>query len=228
MSTQSWKDEFYSVEAYDTSLDTDLKCVDHAIQKWTGLYRPNLVRHNTTHARGDQHIDNVCDSNPLEINAKSCALCVRHIRKIPGSKCGDCPLAKVRGGVPCDEYRSKLDDSGEAPYAEWKVKDNPTPMLNWLYKARTYVLDNMKVVEEPKPQWVLAPRDTPVDTKVWCKNKGGTYWIPRYHSTYPEHSFSHGANEWSNNATPFTRWDYIVLDNGMGAPPKDWEPKIGG
>lgn len=132
MSMQSWLDEFYPVPARDPSaISDDIAACNHSIRKWSGLTQWNMQRHNVSLASrvvsdGSSHLT-------LGIDSSSCALCVRHYDALPlpNSSCATCPLARARGGVPCD---SVMEGERTSPFMAG-VAGSPTPMLTWLRRA---------------------------------------------------------------------------------------------
>lgn len=87
MSEQSWKDEFYPIEATEVEVD-DLEAVNHSLQKWIGLRKENLQKHEI--------------NEPLiAIGSQSCALCHQYIVK--NDDCIGCPLFRARIYIQCDE-----------------------------------------------------------------------------------------------------------------------------
>lgn len=69
----------------------------------------------------------------LRIDDQSCALCVHYFHTPDGEpRCRDCPLALVRGGVPCDVTRN---DETISPYEQFVEMGDAWPMLRWLRAA---------------------------------------------------------------------------------------------
>ena len=146
MGIQSWKEEFYSVEAQDVP---EKEAIAHCILKWEGLRKCNLRKHNVK----------VNQDNwgyiPIHADAETCALChiyYHTLHKIKGKfpnndididkeysknidKCINCPLYKVRGNVSC--YLS-LEFEEESPYSAYIDYGNAEPMLAWLRLAQVY------------------------------------------------------------------------------------------
>lgn len=123
MSLETWKAEFYPVEAQDVPVED---AVRHSLQKWIGLRAENLSRHECWLD------DNGCDiavvdssRDYLYIDSRTCALCEHHRR---GGACLNCPLVKVRGR-PCDD-----DEGFSSPYGQI-YKRNPEPMIALLELA---------------------------------------------------------------------------------------------
>jgi hypothetical protein len=130
MSLKDWKEEFYPIPAGEVPIDD---AIEHSLQKWIGLRKENLNRHNVWYdpsrreVRGMGHT-----STPVEISSKSCALCHRYIKyegKYPG--CGACPLVAVRT-VPCDR---STDGSYMNPWRSFTVHENPEPMIDLIQAA---------------------------------------------------------------------------------------------
>lgn len=122
MSLQTWKDEFYPIEA-DKCRKKD--ALAHSLRKWTGLTKTNLKKHGCeVDCLGNVY----CVDVELVIGDRSCALCEHYSMGL--NDCIDCPLYKTRG-VDCD---SSTSDS-TSPYGEWVGYQNVRPMLNLLRKA---------------------------------------------------------------------------------------------
>ena len=149
MSLETWKAEFYPIEASKVSKKD---AIDHSLQKWLGLLPENLAKHRCTmldqmviDLDGDRY-----DPPNLYIYSECCALCLLHhtddatTENEDGDEvlCEACPLYKVRGNVPCDAERS---DEGESPwhcftriaYGMKLPTYDPKPMIFWLQKAKT-------------------------------------------------------------------------------------------
>ncbi len=125
MSFNTWKAEYYPVDAHDTHVDDALA---HSIRKWDGFMPQALKKH-------DGHVDGYYGGyirfadNVLIVDGSTCALCVHHLQHA----CRTCPLAQVRGGVPCDRTRSRELYS---PYWDWVLNRKPNRMRQWLRRAR--------------------------------------------------------------------------------------------
>lgn len=130
-----WVDEYYPVPA--TSPKARRAPVAHSLRKWNGLQPAALAKHGMLRVgRRILSVDEDEDQT-FTINSDSCALCWKYLKTgrpaEDHSRCGDCPLRKVRGGVPCDTTRPREDMS---PYHRWVETGNPGRMIYWLRKAR--------------------------------------------------------------------------------------------
>lgn len=143
MSLDSWKEEFYPVEADDPSIKTNLQAVQHSIRKWEGLGDDNLRKHGV----GRGNFGNVFDGDrSFGIDGSTCALCVRHLDT--AHECRACPLARARGGVRCDCNRRNEDISPFAAWVESRIDHSPAPMLGWLYRAeRSLIKDQLRRIK---------------------------------------------------------------------------------
>lgn len=119
MSLESWKQEFYPVEA--KSCPKEL-AVEHSLRKWRGLTEENLKRHGLDRD-GSRLLDE--DDEFLGIDSDSCALCWHHSTT---TTCPSCPLA-ARRGIRCDI--SLRDESG-SPYHAFTKAGDPMPMIRLL------------------------------------------------------------------------------------------------
>ena len=145
MSVETWKKEFYPVEAETLAKSTALKATEHSLQKWLGLRKKNLKKHDMiVGGWGDIYSDpgKNSDTASFSIDAESCALCVKfeekdHIGENKSESCKTCPLCRVRGGVSCDTCDSGRKGEYDSPWWSWcGEKKNPEPMIRWLRRAK--------------------------------------------------------------------------------------------
>jgi hypothetical protein len=137
MSLKSWKEEFYPVSAKRCG-GSDLKRVQHSLQKWRGLTKANLQKHGVKYCGGDIVEDVYKDCNWEEtlfyVDATSCALCVKYLNR--GGGCEGCPLVLVRrGGEPCDRPYER------SPYSKWEEEGKAQPMISLLEKAERMLME---------------------------------------------------------------------------------------
>lgn len=126
MSLETWKAEFYPIDAAELAESSWRGCVEHSIKKWEGLLPTNLVKHNVE-INGRYATDDSGDE--FGINAYTCALCQRS-----RDQCEDCPLYKALGDVRCD-------DDTFGPYNYFCEEQDPEPMIDALNKALEYCND---------------------------------------------------------------------------------------
>ena len=133
MSIETWKHEFYRVEAYKVSVLSNMEMLRHSIKKWEGLQPENLARHELKATRGGDlySLGDAHAASPLfNVSSTTCALCEGYK---PGKfGCGSCPLSNVRGNVACD---GTMKEERFSPFRIWIVRSNPMPMLQWLREA---------------------------------------------------------------------------------------------
>lgn len=145
MSVETWKADFYAVEACDTD---QADAVAHSLQKWQGLTTDNLSKHGV---RLDDFgwvvekgVEKATKELAVVINGSTCALCHHYLVEggvdenydYEESPCEMCPLYKARGNVACDKERM---DEHEAPWYEFRTESkDPNPMIFWLQKAVEY------------------------------------------------------------------------------------------
>ena len=120
MSIETWKAEFYPVEA--DKVPEEL-AVEHSLRKWRGLTKENLARHELTADGGVLTDSSGCDL--FEVYASSCSLCQVYLRKDLNQRCGACPLFEHLG-KPCYE-----EDTGDAlsAFDAFIEHDDPLPMI---------------------------------------------------------------------------------------------------
>ena len=146
MSIESWKAEFYSTDArmyggLDKSPGTTVFAILHSLQKWRGLTKENLRKHDLSRVNG-RLFDGVSrdwDKGFL-INDRSCALChmfyvnddFDHPR--PPARCGSCPL-RIEQGIPCDVDNDLGSITSVSPFRWFILTGDPQPMINLLERA---------------------------------------------------------------------------------------------
>jgi len=116
MSLQSWKDEFYPVDAeslvsslcnegdFINTKENNLKLIKHSINKWKGLREENLLKHR---GFSESEWSSVLfeyeddEEESFGIDSTSCSLCEAYYdRSISFNKCSKCPLYEFLGN-PC-------------------------------------------------------------------------------------------------------------------------------
>lgn len=135
MSLKTWKAEFYQTEAKNCPRS---KAAEHSLRKWIGLKKENLKKHKVKVGLigviDERYNFLSLNRNTLIIDKNTCALCKHFLSSLSG--CEKCPLAIIRGGVPCDENRK---DQNTAPFSVfWEKNHNPNSMIYWLRKAVKY------------------------------------------------------------------------------------------
>ena len=148
MSLESWKAEFYPIDANQTHR-TD--AIDHSLQKWLGLLPENLAKHQMMLVEGEVLEVGTDLDNPsregVVINGQSCSLCHHYLdhdfdehEDEHESQCHDCPLYQARGGAACDDETSEEWESDKpSPWHTFTRAENsndPKPMIHWLTKTK--------------------------------------------------------------------------------------------
>ena len=113
MSIKTWKKEFYG--NMRESIKSKKKAIEHSLQKWKGLTKENLIKHNV-------EIENsiIYDNyDSFTIDANSCALC----KKYRNRNCCECPLYELLG-TECYKYKQ--------PYDDFLEYSDPKPMIKAL------------------------------------------------------------------------------------------------
>lgn len=126
MSLESWKAEFYQLDANSEAVQIDdITRTRHSLQKWIGLRKENLERHNLS--KGLRIIMDNINSNILAIETESCSLCRNYIK----TDCKGCPLYIQRGSFKCDKETQEEDNNKKLypPYQTWLFKNNPESMI---------------------------------------------------------------------------------------------------
>jgi hypothetical protein len=126
MSLKTWKKEFYPIPA---SNSTKTGSIAHSLQKWIGLLKKNLKKHEVYVDRIGYLIDSNDESDFLPIDCASCSLCWHYYAKDSSiCLCYGCPLYIALGNKKCD-----LEEN--APYTIWELTDDARPMINALRRA---------------------------------------------------------------------------------------------
>lgn len=131
MSLESWKEEFYPVEASKCSRE---EALNHSLLKWSGLKKENLDKHGLTFLMGDILYGDLRTGQLFQIDASTCALCYHHRCENEDEElCATCPLSIARGGASCDRF---LPDEHRTPFGRWCGKADPIPMLEVMAAAK--------------------------------------------------------------------------------------------
>lgn len=123
-SLDTWKKEFYPVEAKDVS-EEDAGA--HAALKWSGLTKENLDKHNLTILCGRVYCK---EYGYFNIGSDSCVWC--SIARLPDGNvsCTSCPAVRA-GSLPCDSAWSK-----------WGIYETPIAMIKWVDQAQEAIDQN--------------------------------------------------------------------------------------
>ena len=133
MSLETWKAEFYPVDAKDVS---ESDALAHSLKKWEGLRKENLERHKcwmdggvlVDSEQGFWHDEKYA----LIIASSSCALCNYYQE----NTCNGCPLKDVRGAACDDVLNGGSDAESEPPYGIFLSRNhNPEPMIQLIQLA---------------------------------------------------------------------------------------------
>lgn len=136
MSLESWKQEFYPIEANEVSKEN---AISHSIRKWEGLRKENLKKHGV-YVKGSLSwlIDNIADKTFI-LRSSTCALCYLYYEGFSNTnQCLECPLYRIRNNVQCDE---KMKNEKYSPYSNLHDRGrngSPEPMIMWLKLAKYY------------------------------------------------------------------------------------------
>lgn len=137
MSLETWKAEFYPVEAEEVGT-TD--AVAHSLRKWEGLREENLARHEVEVSRGriglvPVGITDIGRADFLGIDTKSCSLCQLYYDQA----CAECPLYESRENFLCWEETEEEQRQGvPSPWHAWQQTATPEPMISALRLAQDW------------------------------------------------------------------------------------------
>ena len=137
MSLETWKKEFYPVEADSLEAQASTRtAIEHSLRKWRGL-RPEALLKHEVRLEGPYNKEVVDDCADAEngprflLGNQSCALCLY----ITDYTCEACPIFNVSGAA-CDP----AENSDEVTAWEVYVHDaDPEPMIAQLEKALALV-----------------------------------------------------------------------------------------
>ena len=129
MSKETWLAEHYAIPAKHVLAKDALA---HSIRKWEGLTRRELAHHGL-------------EQPPIRIDSMTCALCYHFYEGEGGEDdCTGCPIVEYQG-FPCTmSSRSNDEDS---PYAKWKSRGNPVPMISLLWRTAEAVEADLSSLE---------------------------------------------------------------------------------
>lgn len=132
MSLASWKKEFFVNGMRQLTKEN---AAVRSLKKWQGLLPDALKKHRMMRYRTLGIVQE--DSTKIFfVSSNTCSLCSVFLDSSGSYRCGRCPLCIVRAGVPCDALLCAKES--KAPFAEWVVSGDPTPMIKWLKKAVAY------------------------------------------------------------------------------------------
>lgn len=122
MSLESWLEEFYPIPADKSTREG---AVEHSLQKWIGLRKENLDKHECS-VTGPAHKEHArVVSKDLErigyllISSNTCSLCYHYYNDSPPDEenyCSACPLYQSLG-MACDA--ASWDGTEIGPFARW-------------------------------------------------------------------------------------------------------------
>ena len=131
---EQWKAKYYPTPAADA---TPRNAAAHSLMKWEGL-RPAVLQEFDIKQYGSTLLGDDDDDDEFPLTSSTCALCLNFIDDesfTEDKQCAKCPLAIVRGGVPCTLSTKHEYDS---PWGEMVYRNNPEPMIVWLKQAVAY------------------------------------------------------------------------------------------
>ena len=125
MSLESWKEEFYPVEANvyfgkENNLQGAIEATEHALRKWKGLTKENLDEHG---------LDFIYSWRIAEIND------IKYNFSITGVTCACCQISRDEyGNIDCERcpiYFIHGHDCNDI-YGDWQDDHNPSAMIKLL------------------------------------------------------------------------------------------------
>lgn len=151
MSYETWKEEFYPIDAFKTYTFTDKMCIEHSLQKWKGALPENREKHNTEYELYQLYEEPLIAPSMLRFDATSCSLCQKYneIGCISSNEENEeiqCPIVRFIGeacdgsvthtdsGLNCTESVVGMYD---APYLD--ARNDPTIMIDLLTRTLEFV-----------------------------------------------------------------------------------------
>lgn len=127
MSLGTWKKEFLTIEDARNVPNNDKARLERDLQKWKGLRKENLDKHNVEQ---DHEFIRDENDNVFEITGETCSLCQAYDAPFNDmEKCKGCPLYKVRN-LRCDKGEPKNN-----PYFDFLMYGDPKNMIRLIEKA---------------------------------------------------------------------------------------------
>lgn len=146
MSLESWKKEFYPMEADVCPRDNETMLL-HSLLKWVGARHENLREHDMDFVGRGMIMGSFED---FAFNAITCALCLEYLVELdqeegePDIACVGCPLRDLQG-TPCCYVTDQVD-----PYAVFLEKGDPEPMIEALKQCLAIEVNLVQVPKEEK------------------------------------------------------------------------------
>lgn len=136
MSLKTWLDQIKFYPIPDDMRDAIL----HSLRKWRALDKDSLKMHSLYKTKSLIHESEAYDeNNSIQVNSKTCALCVVSQRDEHLFDCKNCPLYLVRSNTPCDEL---MDGEEISPYFAFVLNDDTKPMVKWLEETLKFYDNN--------------------------------------------------------------------------------------
>lgn len=125
----AWKKKYYPIDAKKFRHRFDLldEALQHSLQKWKGLKE---AAKDLAGPCLDLELHDL-----IAVDGETCALCqactapTEYFESQEFASCDKCPLAQVRGGVPCDSKELI------SPYHMWRKDSNADPMISLIEQA---------------------------------------------------------------------------------------------
>ena len=120
MSLETWKAEFYQIDAHEVAAKD---AIQHSLTKWIGLRQENVNKHNLI--IGNCEISDI-DNNKFSIDSTTCSLCEYYCN--PYNKCKTCPIVEYKSTKSIYKDRTCC----EIEFIAFEYEHDPEPMINLL------------------------------------------------------------------------------------------------
>ena len=107
MSLESWKSEFYPVDASECG-KSHREQIEHSLRKWRGATKENAAKHGCFYEGRRINSEHYEKDNPFHFGVESCSLCFNN------SSCRTCPVV-LSGFQPCESFESEYEMSAYDP-----------------------------------------------------------------------------------------------------------------
>jgi hypothetical protein len=140
MSLETWKEEFYSTDAYEyveESKYSEIDCVLHSLTKWIGLREENLKKHELSTILSGSRIIKDQHNEMCAGGGVYSSMCRRYQKErkkfndIEPDICSKC-IGRIANKEKCSDQ-----------YDSWYWHQDPEPMIAWMENTLEYVKEKI-------------------------------------------------------------------------------------
>lgn len=139
MTVESWKEEFYPIEADRCPKE---EAIQHSLRKWSGLTENNLLKHEVKvdGARAiaggayvlPMNANGLRGNHYVEIDSRSCSLC-HHYNQ------GDCSACPITFYKQSEKMDTNQWEQCSTEYLHWRRVKDPHPMIELLKNTLAFM-----------------------------------------------------------------------------------------